>query len=173
VKLVDPNGETTVNNNTKHFLIIRGEDKETHAVASGEKYNTAEHGLEAIDGILMSDGSVFKTNNGNKDATFTVSENEEGGFNVESDSIGKKNDSSKDSLKRINNFFFPKNEKKLSGYYKKGDDSPMGGSWWNTKTMKRTEITDEDTNNSQSWDSKLDEFKRIYPNGLREEDIKE
>jgi RHS repeat-associated protein len=172
VVLTDPDGETTIVNNSKNWIIIRGEDGETHAVKPGETYNTKEHSLKDIDGILMHDGSTYKVNNGNKDATFTISESTEGGYRVVPDGEGYMVNIKGDRIKNIRNhplvsWFFKGKKLEKSGNYKKDDGSTVGGSWW-TKAMRATGLNDEDINNAPSWNSKLAEFRKKNPDGIND-----
>jgi RHS repeat-associated protein len=169
VKLVDPDGETTIINNTKHWIIVRGEGAEIHAVMPGENYKTEDHqGLKAIDGILMHNGSAYKTNDGNKDATFTIIENEDGNLRIDPDSEGKAVNFTGDAIKALYNqsiFGQLLGQKEKSGMYKKGDGTIVGGSWWNS-AMKKTGIADADLAYSANWNTKLAEFRKEYPDGF-------
>jgi hypothetical protein len=165
MKYIDPDGNTVVINNTNHWIAIKGEsDGEIHAVRPGETYDTKEHGLNAIDGIFMHDGTTYKTNNGNDNATFTVSESSEEGYQVRPDGEGHMVNIKGDRLKNILNFIgvFGKYEK--SGMYKRGDGSSVGGFWWRS-AMKTAELTDADIDNAQGWDNKLAKFRTDSPNG--------
>jgi len=57
-----------------------------------------------------------------------------------------------------------------SDKYKKGDGTQMGGDWWTTKGMQKTQIVDEDINNTQSWDSKAYNFRYDYPDGYNKKE---
>jgi RHS repeat-associated protein len=169
VRLTDPTGRTIVINDTSNWIIIRGGDAEIHAVRPGETYNTKEHRLKDIDGILMHDGMTYKTNDGNENATFTISENSEGSSQVRPNGEGHMVNIKGDRLKNLYNFagklftFLGQLEK--SGTYKKGDDSSAGGSWWES-AMKTAKLTNTDINNDQSWNSKLAEFRTENPDGM-------
>jgi hypothetical protein len=168
-RYIDPDGNTIIINDTKHWILIRGENREVHAVKPGETYDTSEHKLSGIDGILMHDGTTYKTNNGNNDATFTVLGNSEESYQIRPNGEGHMINIKGDRLKNLYNFagkfFKPFGQLEKSGTYKKGDGSSAGGSWWES-AMKTAKLTDEDINNTQGWDSKLAEFRTKNPDGM-------
>ena len=179
VKLVDPDGKTTIVNNSSHWIIIRGEKRQTHTVRPGETYNTEEHDLKEIDGILMHGGFTYKINNFNRRATLTVSENDEGKYHVEPDAIGNRVNANGDFWKGVyNNCPFLQwllgwllgGGKKLSGMRMKGDESSEAGSTWWSSPMGITGLTDKDVkvDSATEWDRKLEGFRKKYPAGYND-----
>jgi RHS repeat-associated protein len=167
VKYVDPDGETIIVNNSNNWLIIRGEKEQIRAVRPGDTYDTEKQGrFKNIDGILMHDGSIFKINNGNRRTTLTVSQNNEGAYDVQLDAVGHKKNARGDYWKnKYNNSPFLKwlfgwlvgrGDKELSGMKMKDDaESEAVRTWW-TSPMDEIGLTNEDIKNVESWNNKFD-----------------
>ncbi|GHT80682.1 hypothetical protein FACS1894130_12200 [Spirochaetia bacterium] len=154
-----------------------------HAVRPGETYDTKKHNnLGAIDGILLKDGSIYKTNNGNGNAKFSVFSKIGPTLDaaviipeVIPDEIGTNVNRVGDILKDANNLaekfkplkkLFKLSISEHSGMYKRGDGSTVGSQWWND-AKKIMELTDNDLSR-ESWNTTLAKFRQDNPEGLPE-----
>jgi RHS repeat-associated protein len=176
LKYTDPDGKTTIYNFSSNYIIIRDEDGRTHAVQPGERYLTEAHGVSAIDGILLHNGSSYKTNDGNDFTTFIVIEDNEGYKIVET--IGNLiRDKLIDITKSLRNKAKP-NDIPLdySGMHEKDDGSILTTEWRETANKAYSDdyakanggkLPDKNLKDMsrEEWNTSLINYKKHNPDG--------
>jgi hypothetical protein len=181
----DPDGNDIIVNKSDHYVIVRGEKGQTHTVRPGETYNTKDHNLDSIDGVIFNNGQLYKTKDGNGDATFTISE-KSGVYKVRADLKGIVVNAKGDIMKSLANkalveafsddsisrsvFDLPGKdlEERLyefSGMRDSMDNSISQRQW---PSDYQEHIMGNPRTPIDNWDKDLVDFKTKYPNGYND-----
>jgi hypothetical protein len=124
VRYIDPNGETTVNNQTNDYILIRDEEGKYHAIAPGEAFIS----LGAIDGIILYGGVAFKTYDFSNLDQFIIRESESG-VSISRAPISEFRDTLFNLGTLIKNFSKAEGERPNDyyGIHRRGDGTKVGG----------------------------------------------
>jgi RHS repeat-associated protein len=170
VVLTDPDGNTSVNNRTQDYIFVRGGDGKYYAVAPGEAFLM----IGSIDGILMYNGTAFKTHDGNNLDLIIVVDSKTGPVATRAPAADVR-DKTLEFFDSIIKFFkSDKGQSDRFGHLSRGDGSKAGNTWFNTANNIYAQSNREHGKTSpknlnemsrDEWNDALKEFARDNPHG--------
>jgi hypothetical protein len=179
VKYTDPDGKTSVNNQTSNYILVRDEQGKYHAIAPDDAFIS----LDSIDGIIFYDGTAFKTFDLNNLDQFVIRESESG-INISRAPISELRDTIFNGGTALKNLFKAEGEKPddYYGVHSRGDGTKVGGtdyltdgSWFNSanEAYKTSNKKADDTSSKKNlntmtrdeWNEALKAFKQNSPDG--------